>query len=198
MKRVRIVIGSLSVVLAGAVLLAQVPQSEIDAHVSAARAAAGMDFRNTFINLCLPAGGGARGAAGPGGAAAAGQAAPARGAAAGQPAAGRGAAGGRQAAPGRGAGGGGLAAAGRGGAPQTPDRAGWYAAPYKIFDNLYWLGTREHSSWALQTSAGIVLIDTNFAYATQPEIVDGLTKLGLKPADLKHVIISHAHGDHGQ
>jgi metallo-beta-lactamase class B len=103
-------------------------------------------------------------------------------------------------------GGGGRGAAGRGattgrgagGAPATPDRAGWYASPYKVFDNLYWLGTRQHSSWALRTSAGIIIIDTNFAWATQPEIIDGMTKLGLNPSDIKYVIISHAHGDHDQ
>jgi hypothetical protein len=41
--------------------------------------------------------------------------------------------------------GGGTGGAGRGatGAPATPDRAGWYASPYKVFDNLYWLGTRQ-------------------------------------------------------
>ena len=87
---------------------------------------------------------------------------------------------------------------GAGGPPTTPDRATWYAAPYKIFDNLYWLGSREFSSWAVTTSAGIIIIDTNFAYTTQAEIVDGLTKLGLSPKDIKYVIISHAHGDHDQ
>jgi metallo-beta-lactamase class B len=92
------------------------------------------------------------------------------------------------------AGGRGAAAA----APQTPDRANWYAPPFKVFDNLYWLGTRQHSSWALQTSGGIIIIDTNFAWATEPEIIEGLTKLGLNPRDIKYVIISHAHGDHDQ
>ena len=101
---------------------------------------------------------------------------------------------------GGGAGGRGGGAAGRGGAgaPQTPDRANWYAPPLKVFDNFYWLGTRQHSSWALQTSAGIIIIDTNFAWATRPEIIDGMTKLGLNPSDIKYVIISHAHGDHDQ
>jgi metallo-beta-lactamase class B len=101
--------------------------------------------------------------------------------------------------------GGGGAPAGRGaaggraaGAPTTPDRATWYASPYKVFDNFYWLGTRQHSSWALRTSDGIIIIDTNFAWATQPEIIDGLTTLGLNPRDIKYVIISHAHGDHDQ
>jgi len=165
---IRILIGSLSTVLLSTVALAQSPVSEVDAHIATARAAAGQDYRGTFINLCLAgaAPGGGRGAAAAG-------------------AAGRGGAGG---------------AAGRGatGAPATPDRAGWYASPYKVFDNLYWLGTRQHSSWALNTSAGIIIIDTNFAWATQPEIIDGLTKLGLNPRDIKYVVISHAHGDHDQ
>jgi metallo-beta-lactamase class B len=80
----------------------------------------------------------------------------------------------------------------------APDRGIWYASPYKVFDNHYWLGTRQHSSWALKTSAGIILIDTNFAWATDPEIIDGMKTLGLDPAQIKYVVISHAHGDHDQ
>ena len=80
----------------------------------------------------------------------------------------------------------------------APDRGIWYASPYQVFDNLYWLGTRQHSSWALKTSAGLIIIDTNFAWATQPEILDGLAKLKLDAKDIKYVILSHAHGDHDQ
>ena len=167
MKSVRLVRGLLFVMLLSVAAMAQAPQGEIDTHISLARAAAGLDFRNTFVNLCLAgAGRGAgRGAAGRGvDAAAAGEATRGRGA----------------------------------GAPQTPDRTTWYAPPFKVFDNFYWLGTRQHSSWALQTSAGIILIDTNFAWATEPEIIQGLTALGLNARDLKYVVISHAHGDHDQ
>jgi metallo-beta-lactamase class B len=158
MKRATAVIGTLWALLLSTAPAAQAPTNEVDAHVAAARAAAGQDFRATFVNLCLPS-----------------------------------------APPGGGRGGAGRGAAGRGGgAPATPDRAGWYASPYRVFDNLYWLGTRQHSSWALRTSEGIIIIDTNFAWATEPEIIDGLTKLGLNPRDIKYVIISHAHGDHDQ
>ncbi len=145
---------ALLAVISGTTALAQAPPSEIDAHIAAARSAAGQDYRATFVNLCLPS-------------------APR---------------------------GGGPGPAGRGATapPPTPDRANWYAAPFKVFDNLYWLGTRQHSSWALQTSAGIIIIDTNFAWATEPEIIEGLTKLGLNPRDIKYVVISHAHGDHDQ
>ena len=164
------VFASFPAALLGAAVIAQSPQTDIDLHLASARAAAGMDFRNSFINLCLPGGG-----RGPAGAAATGRAA-SQGAAAGGA-------------------GGATAARGRGG---QPDRANWYAPPFKVFDNLYWLGTRQHSSWALQTSGGIIIIDTNFAWATEPEIIAGLTTLGLNPRDIKYVVISHAHGDHDQ
>jgi metallo-beta-lactamase class B len=134
------------------------PASEIDAHIAAGKAAAGLEYRGTFVNLCLPAAPRPVSAGGAGRAAAAGLLTP-------RPA---------------------------------PDRGTWYASPYKVFDNFYWLGTRQHSSWALKTSQGIIIIDTNFAWAIEPEIVDGLTKLGLNPRDVKYVIISHAHGDHDQ
>ena len=80
----------------------------------------------------------------------------------------------------------------------VPDRAVWYAQPYRVFDNLYFLGTKIHTSWALTTSEGIIIIDTLFDYAIEPEIVEGLTKLGLDPNDIEYVVISHAHGDHDQ
>jgi metallo-beta-lactamase class B len=96
---------------------------------------------------------------------------------------------------------GGAAGRGRGNAPTAPavpDRATWYARPYKVFDNLYFIGTKIHSSWALTTSQGIIVIDTLFDYAIEPEIVQGLTQLRLNPRDIKYVLISHAHGDHDQ
>src|SRR5262245_47674442 len=50
--------------------------------------------------------------------------------------------------------GGGGGGGARGAAPAArtiPDRATWYARPYKVFDNLYFIGTKIHSSWALTT-----------------------------------------------
>ena len=152
MKNLRAVL--LVAVLLGTTVLAQTPSEQIDSHIAAARAAAGQEYRATFVNLCLPS--------------------PPRG------------------------GGPGPARGGAPAPPPTPDRATWYAPPFKVFDNLYWLGTRQHSSWALQTSAGIIIIDTNFAWATGPEIIEGINTLGLNPRDIKYVIISHAHGDHDQ
>ena len=80
----------------------------------------------------------------------------------------------------------------------VPDRATWYAEPQKVFDNVYWVGTKIHSSWAIKTSAGIILIDTLYNYAVEPEIIEGLKKLGLDPATVKYVIVTHGHPDHDE
>src|SRR5580693_9109256 len=85
----------------------------------------------------------------------------------------------------------------RDGAPGPPPaRDTWFIEPAKVFDNLYFVGSKIHSSWALTSSEGIILIDTLYTYNSEEEIVGGLKKLGLDPAKVKYVIISHAHGDH--
>src|SRR6516165_2363887 len=77
-----------------------------------------------------------------------------------------------------------------------PARETWFKEPAKVFDNLYFVGSKIHSSWALTSSQGIILIDTLFTYNSEEEIVGGLKKLGFDPASVKYVIITHAHGDH--
>jgi len=129
--------------LGGAV--AQAPADGIEAHLAAAKTAAGFDFTGTLVRLCIAP-----------------QTAP-----------------GRDVAPG-----------------PAPARDTWITEPAKVFDNLYFVGTKIHSSWALTTSDGIILIDTLYEYASDESIAGGLKKLGLDPANVKFVIISHAHGDH--
>ncbi len=69
--------------------------------------------------------------------------------------------------------------------------------PYKVFDNLYFVGGRSVTAWAIDTSEGIVLIDAmNDEELAQSYIVAGLEKMGLDPEDIIYVIITHAHGDH--
>ncbi len=77
-----------------------------------------------------------------------------------------------------------------------PARDTWHAEPVKVFDNLYFLGQTEYSVWAVTTSAGIILIDAIFDYSVDDEVAGGLKALGLDPASIKYVIISHGHADH--
>jgi len=80
--------------------------------------------------------------------------------------------------------------------PGPPARETWYREPAKVFDNLYFLGQSEFSSWAVTTSQGIILLDAIFDYSVQDEVEGGMKKLGLDPAQIKYVIVSHGHGDH--
>ncbi|MBV9506083.1 MAG: MBL fold metallo-hydrolase [Acidobacteriia bacterium] len=82
------------------------------------------------------------------------------------------------------------------GGPRVPARTVWYAEPAKVADNLYFLGTKIHSAWAITGSQGIIIIEALFDYAANDEILGGLKKLGLDPNKVKYVILSHAHGDH--
>ena len=84
----------------------------------------------------------------------------------------------------------------RGGGRGTPARETWYAEPAKVADNLYFVGTKVHSAWAIVGSQGIIVIEALFDYAAKDEILDGLKKVGLDPSKVKYVILSHAHGDH--
>lgn len=67
----------------------------------------------------------------------------------------------------------------------------------RVFDNLIFLGSNRWNSWALTTSAGIILFD---ALADDVEaqryIIDGLKQIGLDPAQIKYLVVMHGHGDH--
>ena len=84
----------------------------------------------------------------------------------------------------------------RGAAPAVPARDTWYAEPAKVADNLYFLGTRIHSAWAIVGSDGIIILEALFDYAAPDEIIGGMKKVGLDTAKVKYIIISHAHADH--
>ncbi|MBI2771221.1 MAG: MBL fold metallo-hydrolase [Burkholderiales bacterium] len=69
--------------------------------------------------------------------------------------------------------------------------------PGKAFDNLYFVGSAWVSAWAIKTSDGIILIDAlNNALEAGSLIEGGMRKLGLDPAQIKYVVVTHGHGDH--
>lgn len=88
---------------------------------------------------------------------------------------------------------------------QTPNwsqKAGWSSRsdvkmpiPFKVFDNIYYVGTDHVSSYLITTSDGLVLID-----ATNAKTVDGvlanIRQLGFDLRNIKYVFITQAHQDH--
>jgi metallo-beta-lactamase class B len=76
---------------------------------------------------------------------------------------------------------------------ENPNRKANYMEPKKAFDDLYWLGSLSTSSWVLTSDEGYILYDTQGVYDAEDVLVGGLRKLGLDPAKVKYVIVSHAH-----
>jgi metallo-beta-lactamase class B len=83
-------------------------------------------------------------------------------------------------------------------APTIEEMMSWPAPePGRAFDNLYFVGSRWVSAWALTTDAGIILIDAMDNDDEAKRFVEmGLQKLGLDPADIRIIIVTHGHGDH--
>ena len=70
-------------------------------------------------------------------------------------------------------------------------------APGKAFDNLYFVGDKWVSAWAINTSQGIILIDAlNSGKEAAKLIEGGLRHLGLNPGRIKYIVVTHGHGDH--
>lgn len=68
-------------------------------------------------------------------------------------------------------------------------------APYKAFDNVYFVGICWVSAWLINTSQGLVLIDTLYEPYTE-RLIDNIKKMGFNPADIKLVLLTHGHFDH--
>lgn len=70
-------------------------------------------------------------------------------------------------------------------------------APAAAFDNLYYVGAQFVGAWVLKTPAGLVLIDAMWNANDAREVIEpDMRKLGLDPAQIRHVIITHGHVDH--
>lgn len=76
-------------------------------------------------------------------------------------------------------------------------RAGITMRATKVFDDLFYVGTLEYGAWAYVTPAGIILFDAlDTPENARTRIIDGLRSVGLDPARITKVIITHGHGDH--
>jgi metallo-beta-lactamase class B len=67
--------------------------------------------------------------------------------------------------------------------------------PFKVFDNLYYVGPGYVSVWLLTTPEGHILFDT----AQEPYVdyvIDNIRKVGVDRRSIKYIILSHGHLDH--
>jgi metallo-beta-lactamase class B len=69
--------------------------------------------------------------------------------------------------------------------------------PAWAFDNLAYVGNTFVGVWVLNTSEGLILFDAGTSEAdARDNIVPGLKKLGLDPADIRYIFVTHGHWDH--
>ncbi|MBR0774315.1 BJP family subclass B3 metallo-beta-lactamase [Bradyrhizobium diazoefficiens] len=67
--------------------------------------------------------------------------------------------------------------------------------PFRLIDNIYYVGTDGIAVYVIKTSQGLILMDTAMPQSTGM-IKDNMAKLGLKVADIKYILNTHAHFDH--
>jgi metallo-beta-lactamase class B len=81
--------------------------------------------------------------------------------------------------------------------PYTPPKPGWTdpIAPFRIADNLYYVGSKDLASYLITTPAGDILINSSHT-DSPPLIKSSIEQLGFKITDVKILLISHAHIDH--
>ncbi len=68
-------------------------------------------------------------------------------------------------------------------------------APFKVFDNLYYVGPGYVSVWLLTTPQGDILFDS----AQEPyvdHVIANIRKVGVDLKDIKYILLSHGHLDH--
>ena len=67
--------------------------------------------------------------------------------------------------------------------------------PFQMFDNLYYIGTNDYAAYLIKTSAGLIMIDS-LTIQMADHLIPAIQQLGLNPADVKYLVISHSHPDH--
>ena len=67
--------------------------------------------------------------------------------------------------------------------------------PFRIAENLYYVGTRGLASYLITSSDGLILINSDLEQNV-PQIKASVEQLGFKFSDVKILLISHAHWDH--
>lgn len=70
-----------------------------------------------------------------------------------------------------------------------------YIEPFKIADDLYYVGDRLVCVHLIRTEEGLILLDAGYP-CTKHLLLTSIIRLGFDPADVRWIILTHAHTDH--
>jgi metallo-beta-lactamase class B len=79
--------------------------------------------------------------------------------------------------------------------PNAPAEWSTAIAPFRIAENLYYVGSQDLASYLIVTPQGDILINSSLETSV-PLIRSSVEKLGFRFKDIKILLISHAHFDH--
>ena len=66
---------------------------------------------------------------------------------------------------------------------------------FRIFGNLYFVGTSPASTHIVDTGDGLVMLDSGYQESLYL-VLDGMHRLGLDPKNLRYILHTHGHIDH--
>ena len=67
--------------------------------------------------------------------------------------------------------------------------------PFKLFANVYYVGTYQACCYLIDTGDGLIMIDPGY-HNTAYLVVNSIRELGFDFKDIKYIICTHWHGDH--
>jgi len=71
----------------------------------------------------------------------------------------------------------------------------YYVEPFCIVENLYYVGNSDVSSHLIDTSQGLILLDTGFPQ-TVYLLLESIRRLGFNPDEIRYILHCHGHYDH--
>ncbi|MBQ7145550.1 MAG: MBL fold metallo-hydrolase [Lachnospiraceae bacterium] len=70
-----------------------------------------------------------------------------------------------------------------------------YKAPFKVIENVYFVGTKWVSAFLIDTPEGLILLDCMYREVLYL-LIDSIRALGFDPHNIKHLLLTHGHFDH--
>lgn len=70
-----------------------------------------------------------------------------------------------------------------------------YMPPFRIWGNIYFVGTKPASTHIIDTGEGLIMIDSGYQHSLYL-VLENMRKLGLDPMDIKYIVHTHGHIDH--
>ena len=70
-----------------------------------------------------------------------------------------------------------------------------YVTPFKMWGNLYFVGTEPASVHIIDTGEGLIMLDTGYQQSLYL-VIHNMHLLGLKPENIKYIVLTHGHIDH--